>query len=401
MARFHYQVAQADGALQAGTLQADSLAAARQTLAERGLTILELKELGAGSAAQSWFSPAMNAADLCWATRELASLLSASLPLEAALTATIEQAERKTVAAALQHVCDQVRGGMRLADAMAERPRDFPAIYRSLVSAGENAGDLARVMERLADYLENRDQLRSTIISAFIYPAILVLVSTGIVVFLLSYVVPQVIGAFAQARQELPLLTRLMLQASRLLGDYGLIALLLAALGIVLARMALQNAGRRLRWHALLLRLPGPGGYVQGVNTARFASTLAILIDAGVPLLTALEAARQTLGNQYLAQCVQQATQHVREGSNLAPALKRQKVFPSNLIHLLASGEKTGALAPMLDRAAANLSRDLERRALRLTAMLEPMMTLGMGAMVMMIVLAILMPIMAINQMVQ
>lgn len=401
MARYQYQAAQMDGTVHSNTLEADSLAAARQVLNERGLTILELNEQSADGLTQSWFSPAMNAADLCWATRELASLLSASLPLEAALTATIEQAERKTVTAALQHVCDQVRGGMRLADAMAERPRDFPAIYRSLINAGENAGDLARVMERLADYLENRDQLRSTIVSAFIYPAILVLVSTGIVVFLLSYVVPQVIGAFAQARQELPLLTQIMLQASHLLGDYGLIALLLAALAAALARQALKDPARRLRWHAALLRLPGLGSYVQGVNTARFASTLAILIDAGVPLLTALEAARQTLGNQHLAQCVQQATQQVREGSNLAPALKRQKVFPSNLIHLLASGEKTGSLAPMLDRAASNLSRDLERRALRLTAMLEPMMTLGMGAMVMMIVLAILMPIMAINQMVQ
>jgi len=290
---------------------------------------------------------------------------------------------------------------MRLADALGERPRDFPGIYRALVSAGEDSGDLARVMERLADYLESRDNLQSKMLTAFIYPAVVAFVSVCIVIFLLGYVVPQVVSAFSQARQELPMLTQVMLGASAFVREWGILTGLVMGGAVGFFRWSLRDDALRLRWHNALLGVPMVGKYVLGVNTARFASTLAILMDAGVPLLRSLDAARQTMGNDRLKACAADTTARVREGAPLASALKVQKVFPSNLIHLVASGEKTGALAPMLDRAAANLSRDLERRATRLTALLEPLMILGMGGVVMLIVLAVLLPIMEINQMVQ
>lgn len=401
MPRFQYEAANAAGEVQHGSAEGESARSVRAQLRERGLTPLGIREQATSGGALAWLQPKLGAADLCWATRELASLLGARLTLEAALVATIEQAERRHVAEALGAVCDGVRAGLRLADALAERPRDFPPIYRALVSAGEDSGDLARVMERLADYLENRDTLRGKVLTAFIYPAIVGFVSLCIVVFLLGYVVPQVIGAFAQARQELPTITRVMLAASAFVREWGWLTAGVCASAAVFARAALRDAGRRLRWHALVLRLPLVGRYALGVDTARFASTLAILMDAGVPLLRGLEAARQTLGNEWLRRCVLEATGRVKEGTPLAAALKAQKIFPSNLVHLVASGEKTGALAAMFERAAQNLSRDLERRAMRLTTLLEPLMILAMGGVVMAIVLAVLMPIMEINQMVR
>ncbi|WP_422099189.1 type II secretion system inner membrane protein GspF [Variovorax sp.] len=400
MPRFQFEAANQAGQVQSGAMEAESVRAVRLQLRDRGLTALEVRETQSGGG-QSWFSPKLGAADLCWVTRELASLLSARLPLESALMATIEQAEHKVVAESLTVVCNHVRGGMRLADALGERPRDFPAIYRALVSAGEDSGDLARVMERLADYLESRDNLQSKMLTAFIYPAVVAFVSVCIVIFLLGYVVPQVVSAFSQARQELPMLTQVMLGASAFVREWGVLTGLVVGGAVGCFRWRLRDDAFRRRWHDLLLRTPMLGKYVLGVDTARFASTLAILMDAGVPLLRSLDAARQTMGNDRLKACAADTTARVREGAPLAAALKVQKVFPSNLIHLVASGEKTGALAPMLDRAAANLSRDLERRATRLTALLEPLMILGMGGVVMLIVLAVLLPIMEINQMVQ
>ena len=221
-----------------------------------------------------------------------------------------------------------VRGGMRLADALAARPRDFPEIYRALVAAGEESGDLAQVMERLADYIEERNALRGKILTAFIYPAVVGVVSIGIVIFLLGYVVPQVVSAFSQARQDPPALTRAMLQASDFVRAWGWLCA--GAIGGAYWgwRLYLRDPQARLGWHRRVLRLPLLGRFVLGVNTARFASTLAILGSAGVPLLRALDAARQTLANDCLAQAVEEATAQVREGVSLASALRTRQVFP-------------------------------------------------------------------------
>ncbi|MEF8764437.1 MULTISPECIES: type II secretion system inner membrane protein GspF [Stenotrophomonas] len=399
MALFDYQAANAQGRIEKGQLDADSPRGARQLLRGRGLTPVQVS--AARSAGSGWGARRLSASELAWATRQLASLLAASLPLEGALSAVIEQAERPHVAQALTAVRADVRAGQRLTVALAARPRDFPPIYRALVGAGEDSGDLARVMERLADYIEERNALQAKVLTAFIYPAAISLVSVAIVIFLLSYVVPQVVTAFVQARQTLPMLTQVMLAASAFVRSWGVWAGLgIAALGVAW-RLALRRPELRLRWDAMLLRLPMIGRFVLGVNSARFASTLAILLDAGVPLLRALEAARQTLGNALLARCADDVSARVREGAALGSALKVQKVYPPILVHLVASGEKTGSLAPLLDRAAQTISREIERRAMALTALLEPTMILVMGGVVLTIVLAVLMPIMEMNQLVQ
>lgn len=401
MNRYRYEACDASGKLEAGHLEAESQGAAFASLRSRGLTALLVQVEGSANAVgSSLFSAKLSDNDLAWATRQLASLLGASLPLEAALSATVEQAEKKHIAQTLSAVRADVRSGMRLADALAARPRDFPSIYRALIAAGEESGDLAQVMERLADYIEERNNLRGKILTAFIYPGVVGLVSIGIVIFLLSYVVPQVVSAFSQARQDLPGLTLAMLNASDFIRAWG--ALCFAALvgGFWCWRLYLRNPVARLNWHSRVLRLPLIGRFVLGLNTARFASTLAILGGAGVPLLRALEAARQTLSNDRLSQSVSDATAKVREGVNLAPALALEKVFPPVLIHLIASGEKTGSLPPMLERAAQTLSRDIERRAMGMTALLEPLMIVVMGAVVLVIVMAVLLPIIEINQLV-
>ncbi|HEO8482823.1 TPA: type II secretion system inner membrane protein GspF [Stenotrophomonas maltophilia] len=399
MALFDYQAANAQGRIEKGQLDADSPRGVRQLLRGRGLTPVQVSP--ARSAGSGWVARRLSASELAWATRQLASLLAASLPLEGALSAVIEQAERPHVAQALTAVRADVRAGQRLTVALAARPRDFPPIYRALVGAGEDSGDLARVMERLADYIEERNALQAKVLTAFIYPAAISLVSVAIVIFLLSYVVPQVVTAFVQARQTLPMLTQVMLAASAFVRSWGVwVGLGIAAL-VVAWRLALRRPELRLRWDAMLLRVPMVGRFVLGVNSARFASTLAILLDAGVPLLRALEAARQTLGNALLARCADDVSARVREGAALGAALKVQKVYPSILVHLVTSGEKTGSLAPLLDRAAQTISREIERRAMALTALLEPTMILVMGGVVLTIVLAVLMPIMEMNQLVQ
>jgi general secretion pathway protein F len=298
-------------------------------------------------------------------------------------------------------VRDDVRAGHRLGEALAVHPRDFPEIYQALVDAGEQSGDLAQVLERLADYIESRGALRNKVLTAFIYPIIVTVVSIGIVIFLLSYVVPQVVGAFSQAHQTLPLLTRIMLSASDFARNWGLFTAISLAVLFALWRLRLRNPSARMAWHARALRLPVLGRYMMGVDVARFSATLAILTGSNVPLLAALNAARRTLKNCKLQVAVDEASSRVREGSPLAQALQAQRVFPPLLIHLVDSGERTGELPSMLDRAASVLSIELERRAMTMTAVLEPLMILVMGSIVLVIVLAVMMPIIEINQLVQ
>lgn len=401
MPSYQYEAVDDMGRSDRGMIDADSERSARQALRARGLLPLSVHETRSRGT-QKWFAGSrISDADLGWLTRQLASLLAARLPLEAALRATLEQAERKHVAQTLAAVRDDVRAGHRLGDALAAHPRHFPEIYRALVDAGEQSGDLAQVLEKLADYIESRGALRNKVLTAFIYPAIVTMVSIGIVIFLLSYVVPQVVGAFSQAHQSLPLLTRIMLAASAAARQWGLIAVICLIVLIGLWRLHLRQPAARLAWDARVLKLPILGRYAQGVDVARFSATLAILTGSNVPLLAALDAARRTLRNRKLQTAVDDATRRVREGSPLAQALQVQKVFPPLLIHLVGSGERTGELPAMLDRAAGVLSVELERRAMTMTAVLEPMMILIMGGIVLVIVLAVMMPIIEINQLVQ
>jgi len=403
MAAFRFEAADAQGRIERGLIDADSPRHARGLLRERGLAPLDVAPLQAEatSSQRSLGAARLRAADLSLATRQLASLLAARLPLEQALDVVVEQAERRLVRERFAAVRSEVVAGQTLASALSAYPRDFPEVYRALVSAGEQSGDLAGVMTRLADYIEARGALVQRVALSFIYPAIVTLVASAVVIVLLTYVVPQVIDVFRQTGQALPVLTRALILVSDFTREWGWAVLMVGAAAAIGWRAALRAPSVKLAWHTRALKLPIAGRLLSGLETARFASTLAILVASGVPLIRALEAGAQTLSNDALRHNVQDAIGRVREGVPLARALAAAGRFPPLMVHLIASGEATGALAEMLERAARTLSSETERRALALTSLLEPLLILVMGAIVLLIVLAVMLPIIEINQLVR
>jgi general secretion pathway protein F len=386
-------------------LDADSARGARTLLRERGLTPVTVTAVETATS-QGGSSRAIGGrlrdADLALATRQLASLLSARLPLERALSAVIEQAERPVVRERFAAVRSEVVGGQTLADSMAKFPRDFPEVYRALVAAGEQSGDLGMVMAKLADYVESRTALAQRVKLAFTYPVIVTLVAVAVIVALLTYVVPQVVGVFTQTKQKLPLLTVMLISVSDFVRNWGWLLALIAAAAVVSIRSMLRSsASLRLAWHTRLLTVPLFGRLIRGINTARFASTLAILTGSGVPLIRALDAGARTLTNDALRADVDDAIGRVREGAGLSRSLAAGGHFPPVMVHMIASGEATGELPQMLERTAQTLSGEVERRTLALTSLLEPLLILVMGGVVLVIVLAVLLPIIEINQLVR
>jgi general secretion pathway protein F len=343
----------------------------------------------------------LSTVELALFTRQLASLLEARLPLEQAFTALLEQAERPYMRDLIAAIRAEVMGGASLSDAMAQHPRDFADIYRALVASGEHIGQLSSVLSRLADFVERRNALVQKVRLAFTYPAIVTAVAFAIVIFLLTYVVPQIVSVFANTRQQLPFLTVAMLALSNFVRHWGwLLALILMGVGMG-ARWALRDPVLKLRWHTWKLSAPIYGRFERSLNTSRFASTLAITISSGVPILRALQTSRDTLSNVALRAQVEAATASVREGVGLARALSVHPHFPPMLIHMIRAGEVTGELPAMLNRAAQMQEQDLERRALTIAGLLEPALILAMGVVVLLIVLAVLMPIIEINQLVR
>lgn len=407
MPAFRYEAVDALGVPSQGVVNADSARAARADLRAQGLVPISVAAIApqqldaAGQAKRGAFGDRLSTVELALFTRQLASLLEASLPLEQALSALLEQAERAYVRDLTGSIRSEVMGGASLSDALAKHPRDFADIYRALVASGEQIGQLALVLTRLADYIERRNALVQKIRLAFTYPAIVTVVAFLIVIFLLTYVVPQIVSVFANTKQKLPFLTVVMLGVSDFVRHYGWLVLLCAAGAGYAWHRALQNAAIRLRWHAWLLTAPLYGKFERSLNTARFASTLAITTGSGVPILRALQTSRDTLTNVAMRAQVEAATASVREGVGLARALAAQKHFPPMLIHMIRSGEATGALPAMLERAAAAQEQDMERRAMTMAGLLEPALILAMGVVVLLIVLAVLMPIIEINQLVR
>ncbi len=408
MAAFHYQALDTTGRALRGVVEADTLRQARSSLRESGLTILAVEAVsqeGIKSDAGffgSWRrGSSISSAQLNLVTRQLATLLNAGLTLEQALSAVIEQSESEAARQILAGVRAELLAGQTLAQAMGKYETVFPDIYRALIRAGEASGELGKVMLRLADYTESRQMLRQKVVLAFVYPAIVTIVALLVVTGLLVYVVPQVVGVFQQSHQTLPLLTRLLIGLSALIQAFGIyifIALIAAGFGV---RAMLRQEALRYQWHLRLLRLPIIGRLVRSVNTARMASTLAILVGSGVPLLTALSAAAGVVQNLPMKRAVEEASKKVREGVGLSRALAASKLFPPILVHLIASGEASGRLDSMLERAATQQEQEVSGFTSVLTSLLEPVLILVMGGVVLLIVLAILMPIIDMNQMVR
>ena len=400
MAAFRYQALDAAGRTVSGVAQADTARQLRGQLRAQGLLPAFVESVAAQGAGRTRWKRGISAADLSLVTRQLATLLASGLTMEQSMTALIEAAAQPVVGEVLAGVKADISAGSSLASALGSYPRSFPEFYRALVYGGEESGALASVLQDLADYLDARQALKQKTTLALLYPLLVATVATLIVTGLLAYVVPQVVQVFQQSRQALPLLTRAMIALSDFLRagwPYIFILFTASAVGM---RVALQNTAHRRRFDALLLRVPGLGPLVRGINTSRFASTLAILVRGGVPLLTALGSGVRVMTNRVMQDAVEQAIDRVREGATLARALGATRAFPPLLVHLIASGEVSGKLETMLERAAKLEAQALERRLAVFLTLVEPLMILVMGGMVLLIVLAILLPIIQINQLV-
>ena len=405
MPAFRYEAIDADGNTKKGVVNADSTRAARADLRNRSLAPISVEAITtqldeAGQTKVRAFGDHLSTNELALFTRQLASLLEASLPLEQAFTALLEQAERPFVRDLIASIRSEVMGGSSLSDALSKHPRDFAEIYRALVASGEQIGQLSRVLSRLADFIERRNALVQKVKLAFTYPAIVTVVAFAIVIFLLTYVVPQIVSVFANTKQKLPVLTIMMLAVSDFVRNDGWIVLIVVVVAALAWRRALKNPAIKYRWHSWLLTAPLYGKFERSLNTSRFASTLAITTGSGVPILRALQTSRDTLSNVAMREQVEDATNSVREGVGLARALSAHKHFPPMLIHMIRAGEVTGELPAMLERAASAQEQDLERRAMTIAGLLEPALILAMGVVVLLIVLAVLMPIIEINQLV-
>jgi general secretion pathway protein F len=409
MPAYRFEALQTDGAVRKGVVEADHLKAARSQLRAQSLVPLQVSLIasadahGPDAAARPWwqrpigrqqaFSPSQRAV---W-TRQLAALVGSGLPLERALTALADEAEHERQRELLAALRAEVNSGSSLGRAMAQHPGEFPAIDRAVISAGEQGGQLALVLEQLAEDLEQQQALRAKLMAAALYPAIVTVVALLIVIFLMTSVVPQVASVFAGTQRQLPLLTRAMLGLSAALREWGWLLLGLLGVAAAAARLTLRQSAARLRFDALWLRLPVIGRLAQGYNSARFASTLAMLSAAGVPILKALQAAADTLSNQAMRADALEALVRVREGAPLALALARHPRFPGLLSMFARLGEQTGQLPAMLQRAARQMAEQVQRRAMALATVLEPLLIAGMGLVVMLIVLAVLMPIIELN----
>ena len=400
MPAYKFEALTAAGKSTTGLVEADNARAARAQLRAQALVPLEVTQVAsAGTRGQGlrFRQRVFSTTGLAVWTRQLAGLVGSGLPLERALTALSDEAEDAKQRELVAHLRSEVNAGSPFARALASAEREFDDVYRGVVAAGEQSGALGQVLERLADDLEERQALKAKLIGATLYPAIVSLIAVVIVIFLVTYVVPQVASVFTSSKRALPFLTVAMLAVSGFLRSYGWLLLLVIGAGIGTLTLMLRNPLFRERFDAAWLNLPLIGRLARGYNAARFAGTLAMLAGAGVPILKALQAAAETLSNRAMRADALDALVRVREGAPLASALAGKKRFPGLLAMFARLGEQTGQLPQMLDRAARQLATEVQRRALQMATILEPLLIVAMGGVVMLIVLAVLLPIIQLN----
>lgn len=405
MAAFSYAALDGSGKEQKGILEADSSRQVRQLLRDKGLAPLRIQSAAektdggkAGSIRGS--GPTIKVGDLALVTRQMATLVQSGMPLEETLFAVSKQSENPKLSGIMSAVRSKLLEGHTLADSMGDFPKAFPTLYRATVAAGEHAGHLDLVLNKLADYTESSHASRQKAKLALLYPVLLFFMAVAIVAGLMAFVVPDVVEVFAGQGAELPALTRALISISDYVVDYGLLTLVVIVALVAAFKNSLRNQGLRLQWDKWLLGVPLIGRFIRGSDTARYASTLSILTSSGVPLVDAMKIAAQVLANSWLREAVQVATQQVREGGSLHVCLERCGYFPPMMIHMIASGEASGELDMMLARVSESQQRELDNLIATLIGIFEPVMLLFMGVAVLTIVIAILQPIFDMNQLI-
>jgi len=394
---FRWEAVDPEGRTRRGVQEADSARGLRDRLRAEGLTPTAVEPAVVTSRAFMRLPPR----ELALVTRQLATLTQAGMPLDAALGAAAAQADDPRAAKLVAAIRGHVGSGEPLAGALERYPRTFSPLYRGLVAAASETGRLPDVLGRLADYLEARLALQERFTTALIYPALVAVIAFAVIGVLLVYVVPQVVSVYQQSRQTLPWLTQALIATSSFFRATAWLLLALIVAGAIAFALGLRHPPFRDAVHRTLLATPGVGRMLTSLDTARFASTLAILVASGTPLLRALDTARGVIRLRPIAAAADAAAAGVREGMPLARALAATRVFPPVLVHLTASGEGSGALAPMLERAAADLEREAERRLQWIAALVQPLMIVAMGAIVLVLVLAIMLPIVTMNQLIR
>jgi general secretion pathway protein F len=402
---FEYTAVDATGRERKGVLEGDTARAVRQMLRDQSLLPLAVSEvlLTENRRERKQFSlrRGISAADLSLLTRQIATLVRSGLPLEESLLAVSEQTERPRIRSIIMGVRAKVMEGHALADGLGDFPAVFPELYRATVSAGEQSGHLDTVLERLADYTESREQLRSRTLTAMLYPVLLFIVCVSIVAMLLTFVVPKIVKQFENSKAELPFLTQVLIAFSDFLRNWGLLLLAMIILGSIAFVRWLRDPAARRRFDSFLLRLPLIGKVVRGNNTARFARTFSTLTSSAVPVLEAMRIAGEVVTNLPMRDAVQAAAARVREGAPIGRSLGASKLFPPMMIHLISSGESSGDIETMLDRAATNQEREMDSILGAVVGLLGPLMILVMGGLVLLIVLAMLLPIFQLNQLIK
>jgi general secretion pathway protein F len=405
MGAFEYTALDAQGRERKGLIEGDTPKHVRQLLREKQLLPMDIQETAQKEAKQGrrrrFMRRGLSALDLALLTRQLATLLRSGLPLEETLQAVAEQTEKPRVQRIILGVRSKVVEGHPLADGLRDFPQAFPEIYRATVSAGEQSGKLDQVLERLSDYTESRQVMGQQVSNALVYPIVLLVLSFAIVSFLLAYVVPQVVAVFQSSNQELPLATRILIGMSDVIRHYWFYALIVIGAAVWGFLRWLKSPEARLRFDRFLLRVPVAGKLIRGLNTGRFSRTFSILTASAVPVLEALRISAEVVTNMPMKRAVEEAALRVREGAPIGRSLAARKLFPPMMIHLISSGESSGELEKMLERAATNQEREMDGLLANMTNLLGPMMVVFMGGVVMFIVVALLLPIFQLNDLVK
>lgn len=407
MAAFDYQAVDSRGKTKKGVVEGDTARQVRNILREQGLMPTEVipslqkNRASVGKAfSQGKGAGSVSASELALITRQLATLVESGLPLEESLMAVAEQCDKNRLKSMMMSVRTKVTEGYGLAESMAEFPQIFNHLFRSMVAAGEKSGHLDKVLNRLADYTEQRQHMRSQLIQALVYPIIMTIVAVGVITILLTAVVPKIVGQFEHMGANLPTTTKILIASSDFLQDYGLFLALIIA-GLIMGFSQLMKKPLiKLAFHKRIITVPAIGKVVKSVNTARFARTLSILTASAVPLLESMKISGEVLDNLHMKQRVKEASDKVREGTSLRVALEQTKMFPPMMLHMIASGEKSGQLEHMLGRAADNQDREFEALVSISLKAFEPALMVSMAGIVLFIVMAILQPILQLNTLV-